>query len=80
MEQRRFHEKTSTFSYKSKLHEGAATAKIIFSISAVTPSIGKEGINENDVHIQMQHDNTTTVAYINSKGGSKSPLCNRIAK
>ena len=36
--------------------------------------------NDTDVHIQMQLDNTTAVAYINSMGGSKSPPCNRIAK
>ena len=36
--------------------------------------------NVYNIHIQIQSDNTTTVCYINSMGGSKSRKCNNIAR
>lgn len=36
--------------------------------------------NTHYIHVQLQIDNTTAVAYINNMGGSKSPLLNTLAK
>ena len=33
----------------------------------------------HDIHIQLQIDNTTAVAYVNNMGGSKSMICNSVA-
>ena len=53
----------------------------VFELQAALFALQSLCNNDNDVHIQISLDNTTAVAYINSKGeGSKSPRCNRIAK
>ncbi|KAK6169841.1 hypothetical protein SNE40_020818 [Patella caerulea] len=37
-------------------------------------------VDVHNEHVRIEMDNTTAVAYVNSKGGSKSPLCNSIAR
>ena len=36
--------------------------------------------DKNFKHIRIMSDNTTTISYINKKGGLKSSECNKIAK
>ena len=33
-----------------------------------------------DTHVRLMMDNTTVIAYVNNMGGTKSLICNKIAK
>ena len=33
-----------------------------------------------DIHVRLMMDNTTAIAYVNNMGGTKSSICNKIAK
>ena len=52
-----------------------------------TPLETQKHINELELlavlkgkHVCIKSDNSTTVCYLNAMGGTKSPLCNKIAK
>ena len=52
----------------------------VLELKAVLLGIQSLCKNDSNIHLQVQMDNTTGIAYINNMGGTKSDKCNKITK